>query len=240
MSPPVNPWPPGYETRLVTGQFNDLGGNPLHQNLVWEGTTELVDQVNDRIIAPFRVPFKLDLDGSFAHYMLACDAPNLIPKNWHYNVYFAYPGGMTKEIFVPMGVGPLDISDLIPIPADMDPNVQYATVQMLEDEKADRAAGDALLVPLSQKGAPMGVATLDGTGKVPLSQLAGGTYFTPIEFSQAIPSSLWTITHPYPYDPAVTILNNAREQVEATVAYPTSSTVTINFAHAETGSALLQ
>lgn len=41
----------------------------------------------------------------------------------------------------------------------------------LDAEAAARAAGDALLVPLTQKAAPDGVATLDGGGKVPQAQL---------------------------------------------------------------------
>lgn len=41
----------------------------------------------------------------------------------------------------------------------------------IDDEIADRQDADALLIPLTQKGANSGVATLDGGGKVPASQL---------------------------------------------------------------------
>lgn len=41
----------------------------------------------------------------------------------------------------------------------------------LDDEAADRAAGDALLIPLAQKGAADGVATLGPDSKIPTAQL---------------------------------------------------------------------
>lgn len=41
----------------------------------------------------------------------------------------------------------------------------------IADETAARVAADALLIPLSQKGAANGVATLDGAGLIPASQL---------------------------------------------------------------------
>lgn len=41
----------------------------------------------------------------------------------------------------------------------------------LDQEISDRMAADALLIPLAQKGANNGVATLDAGGKVPVSQL---------------------------------------------------------------------
>jgi hypothetical protein len=41
----------------------------------------------------------------------------------------------------------------------------------LDQEISDRQAADALLIPLTQKAAPNGVATLDGAGKIPVNQL---------------------------------------------------------------------
>lgn len=46
-----------------------------------------------------------------------------------------------------------------------------ATQTELDAEAAARVAADALLIPLTQKGAASGVATLDGGSKVPASQL---------------------------------------------------------------------
>lgn len=47
----------------------------------------------------------------------------------------------------------------------------YATKDALSSEESARKAADALLIPLSQKGAAGGVATLDNGGKVPAAQL---------------------------------------------------------------------
>lgn len=47
----------------------------------------------------------------------------------------------------------------------------YATKNALSSEESARKAADALLIPLSQKGAAGGVATLDSVGKVPAAQL---------------------------------------------------------------------
>lgn len=41
----------------------------------------------------------------------------------------------------------------------------------IDTEETARADADALLIPLTQKAAPSGVASLDGTGKVPTAQL---------------------------------------------------------------------
>lgn len=41
----------------------------------------------------------------------------------------------------------------------------------LDQEISDRQTADALLIPLTQKASPNGVATLDGGGKIPVSQL---------------------------------------------------------------------
>lgn len=48
-----------------------------------------------------------------------------------------------------------------------------ADVTALESEENARVAADALLIPLAQRGAPSGVATLDAGGKVPTAQLPG-------------------------------------------------------------------
>lgn len=47
----------------------------------------------------------------------------------------------------------------------------YATKTALSSEESARKAADDLLIPLSQKGAAGGVATLDDGGKVPAAQL---------------------------------------------------------------------
>lgn len=49
--------------------------------------------------------------------------------------------------------------------------VDMATQAELDAEAAARAAADALLIPLTQRGAASGVATLDSGGKVPQAQL---------------------------------------------------------------------
>jgi hypothetical protein len=49
------------------------------------------------------------------------------------------------------------------------------TTSAVASEAAARAAGDALLIPLSQKAAPSGVATLDINGLVPVTQLPATT-----------------------------------------------------------------
>lgn len=53
--------------------------------------------------------------------------------------------------------------------------VDMATQSELNTEITDRTSADALLIPLTQKAAPSGVATLDSAGKVPAGQLPAGT-----------------------------------------------------------------
>lgn len=50
-------------------------------------------------------------------------------------------------------------------------NADTALQSNIDTETAARIAADALLIPLTQKGQPEGVATLDATGQVPTSQI---------------------------------------------------------------------
>jgi hypothetical protein len=61
------------------------------------------------------------------------------------------------------------------------------TDDAVETEKLAREAADALLIPLTQKGAANGVATLDSTSKIPADQIPAGIY---------LPSTGGTMTGP--------------------------------------------
>lgn len=71
---------------------------------------------------------------------------------------------------------------------DKAPSVHAAkeyTNNAVASEAADRAAADALLIPLSQKGVADGVATLDNTGKIPSAQIPA-TAITSVTVVQTI------------------------------------------------------
>lgn len=55
---------------------------------------------------------------------------------------------------------------------------------------------------------------------------------------QAVPSTLWTITHQMDHHPSVTVIVN-QELVEPDIYYPDANTVTIEFAEATAGMAVL-
>lgn len=56
---------------------------------------------------------------------------------------------------------------------------------------------------------------------------------------QAIASDTWLITHAFPYQPSVTIVDTGGSVVEGDVVYTSSQTITVSFAAAFSGSAYL-
>jgi hypothetical protein len=58
-------------------------------------------------------------------------------------------------------------------------------------------------------------------------------------FTQAIPSASWTIHHSLAFSPVVTVVDSSGRVVEGDVTYVDSSTITVSFSSAFSGTAYL-
>ncbi|MFE9742956.1 hypothetical protein [Streptomyces sp. NPDC006477] len=254
-------WPSDYAQVQVKGAWFDPFNRPMKGHVTFEPTTELYDVVGQKIIPPAISGIPL-VNGAFSVYLLATNEPNVTPKGWKYRVTVSVLGGGEFMLDVPKDSGTLDITDWkaaqSTTPDQPIPDA-YATITALEGERAARIAGDALLIPLAQRGVAGGVATLDGSGKVPTGQMPyvlgepeglatlgpdGYVPFEqlhpPVEFSQATPSQVWVIYHDFPGTPTVEVYNNAGEEVDAEIDHVSPTMVTVNCYYPETGTAILR
>lgn len=106
---------------------------------------------NVRVVFPIRVP--LDGAGKISANLVATDNAGLSPSGWAYDVHI-HVGATADDFvtFIPSAPNPVDLSTLAP--ASSVPMFQY--------------------VLTSAVGAPSGVAALNASGDVPLSELANG------------------------------------------------------------------
>jgi hypothetical protein len=105
----------------------------------------------------------------------------------------ALPGGTDTVTLVAPGMAP---SGTFTLTKAAIVATGLAAADVSADVAGAAAAAQAVSVPLSQKGAASGVATLDGSGQVPANQLAnaGGVAVQPSEPSLGSSSFLWITT----------------------------------------------
>lgn len=246
-------WPSDYAQVLVKGSWFTPFNTPLKGHVTFEPTTELYDFAGQKIIPPAISGVPLE-NGAFQVYLLATDEPNVSPKGWKYKVTVSTLGGGVFLLDVSKDAGVVDITDWRRAqtnPADKPVGDEWATVTMLEGR-----------ISKAEKGAPNGVATLDGNGLIVLEQFPEEIVTTadvgitvpeledgvvpfdqlpaPVEFEQAVPSQSWTIPHTFPSAPTVDVYNNAGEEVDAEIIHLTSTTVIVSCAYPETGKAVLR
>lgn len=247
-------WPSDYAQVMVKGSWFTPFNTPLKGHVTFEPTVEIYDVFGHKIIPPAISGVPL-VDGAFQVYLLATDEPNVTPKGWKYRVTVSTLGGGVFLLDVSKDAGVIDITNWRAA-ASTTPNQpvhdEYATVTMLESR-----------IPKVEKGAPNGVATLDGNGLLILEQFPTDEFVTkddvgtvvpsledgivpmlqlpaPVVYEQGIPSAQWVINHDFPNEPTVDVYNNAGEEVDAEVFHLTTSTVVVNCAYPETGRAVLR
>jgi hypothetical protein len=112
------------------------------------------------MVVPKPLTVVLGAGGSFSATLMATDDPHLSPSGWAYTVVETIIGysQRTYLIQLPAAQTPIDLSTVAPLST---PPAQVAYILA------------------SARGAPSGVASLDGTGSVPLSQLGNAPGGTP-------------------------------------------------------------
>lgn len=250
-------WPSDYAQVLVKGAWFDAFNQPIKGFVTFEPSMEIYDTFGQKIIPPAISGIKL-VDGAFQVYLLATDEPNVTPKGWKYKVTVSIPGGGQFMLDVSKSAAEIDITDwkaAMSTTPDQPVWEGYATLPALEARipKVEKHAPGGVaelddfgkiimdqfpsdeFVSTSLLGQPNGVAQLDGSGVVPAAQLKA-----PLVYTQMTPSAVWTINYDYAVSPDVDVYDNNGDVVMADVNYPDDSTVTITFAHPETGKAILR
>lgn len=149
------PLPASITPVTLTGTYLKSDGSPETGFIKIRARQVISSSADNTIVSIENIEIGLDNNGQFSVDVIPTNDPDWEPQGWTYHVIESLSSGSGRRFFIeiPYDVlgGTLDIADAPIIP--------------------DEEAVVGSYIPLSQKGAVGGVATLDGTGKVPTSQL---------------------------------------------------------------------
>ncbi|MFE2539044.1 hypothetical protein [Actinacidiphila glaucinigra] len=214
----VKALPEGVPSTLLRGRYIAPDGTPLVGKVSFAAPSVLTLPGSD-VISTTAATVTLDETGAFEVRLIATDAPGMSPAKWTYQVTEKFKGVPPRifHVLLPASADPVQIADIAPISP-------YAGIYM------------PVTGPQGEKGEP-------GTpGEVTLAQLdalEARVAPRPQEWTQAAPSTEWTIPHSLPYRPLVSLYDTSGREIGGLVDYPSPTTVTARFAYAETGSAVL-
>lgn len=168
--------PDSVTSRVVRGTYVDNAGVPQRGTITFRVDQPLIATVESWGVIPEPIVATLTTSGTFQVTLMATDDLDLFPSGFRYSVQERFNGGYvrTYSIDVPTGADPLDL----PTAAQYDPgDVGLAVVHSINGRTGivQISAVDLNAIPLAQKGAANGVASLDSGGYVPISQLPAGT-----------------------------------------------------------------
>src|SRR6185369_6600892 len=148
------PLPADLTVVTITGTYLDDLGAPLSGTVTIAASQVLRNTPDNAFVVIGSHTATLDANGHFALALPACNDPDWIPQGWTYSVTEKLSGHIEPNMYnvmVPYNQGStIDLTDLAPVPAVTAPPIY---------------------VLLSQVGLANGVASLDGSGNVPLAQL---------------------------------------------------------------------
>ncbi|MGW3153719.1 hypothetical protein [Streptomyces sp. NPDC001089] len=210
-------FPPGVLTARLTGHYTSPDGTPLQGSVTFTPPVILKLPGQDTFTAA-RTAVTLK-DGAFDVTLLANDTPGMSPFGWAYQVTERLVGVPIRVYYILLPHLPsrVDLSDLAP----SSPYEGYWLPAF--GPKGDK--GD--------KGDPGDVSRAE------LDAVAAAAGLKPQTFFQSLPSTAWVIDHTLPYRPAVMAFDASGCEIGGSVEYPTPTSVTVRFAYAEAGSAVL-
>lgn len=147
------PLPVSLSLRTVTGKFLKGNGDPETGTVVFKRVSVLQSGAEDTFITPFTHTATLDNAGEFTIDLPVTDDVDWTPQNWAYEVTITVSAWQYRfNMLLEANVAPVDLADILPAGPVPDPPITY--------------------VPWSAVGEIGGPAgPLDGTGKLPVSQL---------------------------------------------------------------------
>lgn len=170
------PVPDSVTTRVVQGTYVDSAGVPQRGTVTFRLDQPLIATVEAWGVVPSSIPVVLDSTGFFTIELMVSDDIDLFPSGFRYRVQERFQHGYVRDYSIDL---PADDDALdLPTTAQYDPgDVGLAVVHSINGRTGivQLTPIDFGAVPLTQKGAALGVATLDSGGKVPTSQLPSGT-----------------------------------------------------------------
>lgn len=170
------PIPPSVSPRVVQGTYIDGVGNPQRGTITFRVDQPLIATVESWGIPPTPIQATLSTSGSFQITLLSSSDVDLFPSGFRYIVQERFNGGYlrTYSIELPASGDPLDL----PTATQYSPGDNgLAIVHSINGRTGivTLTPTDLAVIPLSQKAAALGVATLDSSGKIPVAQLPAGT-----------------------------------------------------------------
>jgi hypothetical protein len=148
--------PSNLTTVEVSGRFIDHNGSPVRGSVTFDTDQVVLNAGESVVIIEAPITVNLDATGSFAVDLIATDDPDMTPVGWTWKMLPNFEGAFDLEFALPASLAPTtDITVLSPALPNPDPVFSYLLV--------------------SARGAPNGVAALDASGFVPLTQLNGIT-----------------------------------------------------------------
>jgi len=168
--------PDSVTTRVVRGTYVDGAGTPQRGSITFRVDQPLIATVESWGVTPGPIEVTLDSSGSFSVTLLASDDIELFPSGFRYIVQERFLKGYvrTYAVEVPSGSSPLDL----PTATQYDPgDIGLAVVHSINGMTGivQITPGSLGAIPAAQKGAALGVPTLDSSGKIPVAQLPAGT-----------------------------------------------------------------
>lgn len=154
-------FPVDLTTVIVTGTWLNLDGTPATGTVTFAGGYTISNQVDNTFVIIDQIEVTLDIAGHISVPLPAGNDPDWFPSGWTYSVVERIsdrPALRSYSFLLDEADAPtIDLTHVSPVPPSGTPTIY---------------------VLLSSVAQPNGVASLDNTGNVPLSQLAnagGGT-----------------------------------------------------------------
>ncbi len=155
------PFPAGLTLVSVHGRFDTPPSGGASGIVHFTSSVALLGSTDNSIIPPVDITVSLDSTGQFTTSLPATNDPDWTPVNWSYAVHAT--------------IGAASIRGTLQL------DYQTTTVELADLLQIDGAASTGTTyIPLSQRGAANGVASLDAGTKVPAAQIPdlSGTYLS--------------------------------------------------------------
>jgi hypothetical protein len=146
------PFPAGLTLITVSGTVAEFpAGGVASGSISFTSPAWLTGPTDNSVVPPFTKTVQLAADGSFSVQLPATNDPDWSPTGWAYTVKIVAGEQVFRaSLQLPYNGGPVDVADVLQPTAPV--------------------AGQSYVL-LASRGAANGVASLDGSGQVPLSQL---------------------------------------------------------------------
>lgn len=250
-------WATDFTTRQVIATFENASGLPAQGRITFTPTSRVTDS-NGSILVEDPIVVNLNAQGSMSIDLPTTDNPNVVPRNWAYEVNVRLHGVKPQKYLlkVPYGTGePINLAnvivsidqDIVDVPAQNSAILRGPIGPM--GPKGDK--GSSIL---TGEGPPTNDIGVDGdyyidqTDNAIYGPKSGGEWseqqtLTTITkrhvHTQAVASATWTIIHPLGGRPSVTVVDSSGTVALGEVNYNNDQTVVVSFTAPFSGYAYL-